>query len=85
MYVVLRSSALSHSYAGSASSKDPSTSKPTTAHTKTVRRNIRGETPLHVAAIKVSLVSELCVTCAVCVAIAIRDVPYFVDVVCMNR
>ena len=51
----------SHSHAGGASSKDPSTSKPTTAHTRAVRRNIRGETPLHVAAIKVSLVPERCV------------------------
>ena len=40
--------------------KAPPPATPTTMHARTMRRNIRGETPLHVASIKVGTCSATC-------------------------
>ena len=49
----LHTSAVQHSGRSSMQPESPVPATPSSAHARTMRRNIRGETPLHIAAIKV--------------------------------
>jgi len=49
----LLTAAVQHSGRSSMQPESPVPPTPSSAHARTMRRNIRGETPLHIAAIKV--------------------------------